>query len=314
MNGIKYLIKKTITLIITLFVISVITFAAFQIIPGDSVISKLGTNYTQEKAEALREELGLNKPVYERYTNWVVDFLSGDLGTSLSRNMPVEEVIKGTFTVTMYLSFLSMILVLLLAIPIAIVSSGIKNKYIISFLNVIDHIFLSFPSFFLGIVISIVFGLLLRWFIPGRYISYNENFFGFIITLLAPAFSLAIPKVAMLNKFLKTTINEELKKDYTRTALSKGYTKKQVIRKHVLKNALVLVTTIMGIMSAEMIAGSIVAEQVFSLPGMGRVLIDSISRNDYPVVQALVIYIATVVVFINYIMDIIYRLIDPRIN
>lgn len=314
MNGIKYLIKKTITLIITLFVISVITFAAFQIIPGDSVISKLGTNYTQEKAEALREELGLNKPVYERYTNWVVDFLSGDLGTSLSRNMPVEEVIKGTFTVTMYLSFLSMILVLLLAIPIAIVSSGIKNKYIISLLNVIDHIFLSFPSFFLGIVISIVFGLLLKWFIPGRYISYNENFFGFIITLIAPAFSLAIPKVAMLNKFLKTTINEELKKDYARTALSKGYTKKQVIRKHVLKNALVLVATIMGIMSAEMIAGSIVAEQVFSLPGMGRVLIDSISRNDYPVVQALVIYIATVVVFINYIMDIIYRLIDPRIN
>ncbi len=170
------------------------------------------------------------------------------------------------------------------------------------------------PAFFLGIIITLIFGRILRWFSPGGYVSPGEDFFGYLSYMLFPAISVAIPKIAMTVKFLKTSVLRELKLDYVRTARSKGNTERAILWGHVLKNALIPVITFMGMVVADVLAGSIVVEQVFNLPGVGRLLITAISNRDYPVVEAVVVYIASVVLIVNFIVDLLYQKVDPRVR
>lgn len=319
-TAMKYTCKKLITLIITLFIVSVATFLAFQIIPGDAVSSMLGTESTPEREEALRTQLGLDKPVPERYVNWIKGMMQGDLGRSyrysenMNEMMSVSKLIGDKLPVTLTLAFLSFIIIIVVSIPLGILWSGTKNRYLDGLLNIICQISMSVPSFFLGIIIIYIFGLMLKLFTPGNYISYSDDFAGFIGYLIFPAFSIAVPKIAMTARFLRNSMLTELKSDYVRTAYSKGASIKRVMYGHVLKNAMIPVVTFIGIIIAEIVAGSIVVEQVFGLPGIGRLLISSISTRDFPVVQILILYIAIVVILVYFVVDIIYKLIDPRIQ
>ena len=170
------------------------------------------------------------------------------------------------------------------------------------------------PSFFLGILVTYLCGVLLKWFTPGGYISYRDNMRGFLNYLFFPAISIALPKIAMTARFLRNSMLTELKTDYVRTAYSKGCSKKRVMYGHVLRNAMMPVITFLGMMIAEILAGSIVVEQVFGLPGIGRLLISAVSTRDFPVVEILILYITFVVIFVYFIVDILYRVIDPRIS
>lgn len=316
----KYILKKILTLILTLFLISILVFMIFQVIPGDPALSILGTEATEEKVEALREQLGLNASMLERYVNWLTGVLTGDLGRSyryqenLNEQMAVTRLISGKLPVTLTLAGMSLALIIILSIPIGILWGGTKHRWVDGVLNVLSQLTMSIPSFFLGIIIIYFFGLIMRWFTPGGYVSYKEDFWGYIRYMLFPAVTVAIPKVAMTAKFLRNSIMTQLKSDYVRTAYSKGARRWRVLFSHVLKNAMIPVVTFIGVIAAEIAAGSIVVEQVFGLPGIGRLLVSSISTRDYPVVQALMLYIVSAVVIVYFIVDILYRYIDPRVE
>lgn len=316
----KYFGKKLITLIMTLFVVSVAAFVAFQIIPGDVVTSILGTEATPEREEQLRQELGLDQPPVRRYVNWVGDVLKGDLGVSyrysknMNEMMQVSELIGDKLPVTLWLALLSLLLIVVVSIPLGVLWAKSKNHVLDAALGILTQTTMAVPSFFLGILVTYLFGILFRVFTPGGYISYREDFWGFAGYLLFPAISIALPKIAMTARFLRNSMLTELRSDYVRTARSKGCTDKRVMYGHVLRNALMPVVTFLGMIIAEVVAGSIVVEQVFGLPGVGRLLISSISTRDFPVVEILVLYITFVVIFVYFLVDILYRVIDPRIS
>ncbi|MBR1860753.1 MAG: ABC transporter permease [Lachnospiraceae bacterium] len=315
-----YFIKKIATLIITLFLVSVLSFLAFQIIPGDVVNSILGTEATPEREQQLREELGLDKPPVQRYINWASGILHGDLGVSyrysknMNEMMPVTELIGDKLPVTLWLGLISIIFTVLFAIPLGVLWAGTKNRFLDGALNVLTQGSMAIPSFFLGILVTYLFGIIFKMFIPGAYVSYKKDFWAFVLYLIFPAIAIAIPKIGMTARFLRNSTLTELRADYVRTAKSKGASDKSILFKHVLRNAMLPVVTFVGMIIAEVIAGSIVVEQVFSLPGVGRLLISSISTRDFPVVQVLILYITMVVILVYFVVDVIYRELDPRIR
>lgn len=316
----KYFVKKIFTLIITLFVVSAAAFIAFQIIPGDVVTSILGTEATPEREEQLREELGLNDPPVKRYINWVNDLVHGDFGVSykysknMNEMMPVAELIGDKLPVTLWLSALSLLLITGVSIPLGVLWSRSRSKFLDSALGVLTQVSMAVPSFFLGILVTYLFGIVFKLFAPGGYVSYKENMAGFIGYLIFPSISVAIPKIAMTARFLRNSMLTEMKADYVRTAYSKGCGERRVFYGHMLRNAMMPVITFLGMIIAEIVAGSIVVEQVFGLPGIGRLLISSISTRDFPVVEILILYITFIVIFVYFLVDILYRVIDPRIS
>ncbi len=310
----KYIVKKLGTLIITLLIVSFLSFMAFSVIPGDAALSKLGTEATAEQVTALRKEMGLDRPVLVRYGVWLKNFVSGDMGESYSYSMPVQDMLKAKLPITIALTLLSFMLILVISIPVGIFTSQREGKWLDSLIMTLNQIMMSVPGFFLGILITYIFGLLLKWFTPGAYVSISDSFRGFLGYLIAPSFAIALPRCAMCVKMLRSSVVSQMKLDYVRTAYARGNTKNRVMFFHVLKNALIPVLTFWGMTIADIIANSIIIEQVFTIPGMGSLLITSISNRDYPVVQGIIVLVAALVILINFVVDVLYSRIDPRIR
>ena len=312
----KYTLKKSVTLIVSLLITSVLTFTAFQIIPGDSALNALGMDATEEQLERYREEMGLNKSLPVRYINWLKGALKGDFGYSTQYQMQMKAgtLIKERLIVTIWLAVMSFLLIVVISIPLGIFSAGKKNGILDSFITLITQFFMSVPPFFLGMLITLIFGIILKWFTPGSYINPGENFGQFLRFMIFPAIAVAVPKIAMTVKFLRSSLLREMELDYVRTAKSKGMTKARILIRHILKNALIPVITFLAMMLADILAGAILVEQVFNLPGLGRLLVSSISNRDYAVVQAIILYIVSVVIIINFLVDLIYQWIDPRVK
>lgn len=309
----KYVIRKAGAFAATLLIVSFLVFAAFDIIPGDAAISKLGTEATPEKVEALREEMGLNRPFLIRYGDWASGFVRGDMGTSYSYDRPVAGLILSKLPITLTMSGLAFVITVLLAIVLGLFTAGREGSAADRVLTAAGQTIMSIPPFFLGILLTFVFGLLLKLFTPGGYVSYETDPIGFIKYLFFPALAIALPKSAMAMKLFRSAIARERELDYTRTAYSRGNSTKMVLYRHILKNAMLPLVTFLGMSLSDMVAGSIIVEQVFSIPGLGRILLTSISGRDYPVVMAIIFWIAVLVLSINLIVDLVYRLIDPRI-
>lgn len=311
----KYILKKLIALIITLLFISLLSFTCFSVIPGDAATARLGVDATPEQIAELRQELGLDDPLWQRYGKWLGGVLQGDFGESYQYDgVSVQELLAQRLPTTLCLGALSLILILLFSFPLGMLSAyrrgGITDKSI----ELITQVMMAVPAFFLGMMLTYFFGIVLHLFQPGAFVAPNENFGQSIAYLLFPAISVALPKIAMTAKFLRSAILGELDKDYVRTAYSKGNRAGRVLRVHVLRNALMPVLTFLALVLADVLAGSIVAEQVFSVPGMGRLLITAISNRDYPVVQAMVMYLTLIVVTLHFIVDILYQWLDPRVR
>lgn len=309
----KYVMKKVTGLIIALLIVSMLAFLAFEIIPGDPARTILGTEATEEKVHALREEMGLNRPLPQRYGQWVKDFVTGDMGTSYYYQEPVGKLIGDKIPITVTMTAMSFLFIIILAFPISILCVRYENKWIDRIFLVLNQITMSIPPFFIGIVFTFVFGLVLQWFTPGSYISYKEDFWGFIGYLVLPSLAIALPKAAMTIKMFRNSLFTEMDQDYVRTARSRGNSLWEVILKHVVRNGILPVITFLGMMIADMIANSIVIEQVFGIPGLGRTLISSISKRDYPVVSAIIVLIAIVILVSNMLVDLLYQKLDKRI-
>lgn len=310
----KYVLKKLGTMVLTLLAVSALVFFAFSLIPGNPAINKLGTEATPERIAELTHEMGLDRPVLTRFGEWILGILHGDFGKSYSYNQSVTSLLKEKVGVTLLLSLLAIVLTAVLSFPIGIYCARKSDSKIDIILTTLNQLIMSVPSFFSGILITLVFGVIFKLFTPGAYVSYKINLFKCLAYLFFPAISIALPKISMVVKLLKDSALKEADKDYVRTAYSRGNRTKAVFYRHVLKNAIMPVVTFLGMTFADIIAGSIIVEQVFSIPGLGRILLTSISGRDYPVVEAIILLLAFFVVISNLVVDLLYKKLDPRIN
>ena len=310
----RYAAKKLFTLIITLFIVSLLAFLAFQIIPGDPTTAMLGTQATPEARAELQAELGLDRPVPVRYWDWLTSFLTGDFGESYSYRLPVAGLLGEKLAITGVLILMAFLFTIVLSIPLGILAGSIRNPVLDKLMTALDQVVMSVPPFFLGILTCYLFGTLLRVFVPGDFVSYTQDWGAFLSYLILPALSIALPRVAMTVKMLRGSILEQLGEDYVRTARSRGLPRGEILRRHVLKNALLPVITFLAVSAAEIMTSSIIVEQVFTIPGVGRLLLSSISNRDFPVVQAIVVILAAWIVVVNLVADELYQLADPRIR
>jgi ABC-type dipeptide/oligopeptide/nickel transport system permease component len=298
-----------------MFLVSFFCFLAFSVIRGDAASVSGGTSLSPEQLSELREQMGLNRGIFSRYTDWLLNFLSGNPGKSLRyRGEAISIMITQRLPVSFSLAVLSLFLILLIAIPFSLFTVRREADIADRFVNFLTAAGISTPGFFLGLLFIFIFGYIFNLFVPGQYIDYRESFSGFLGCLFFPALAIAIPNAAVMAKFLRGSLFQELKSEYVRTARSKGAGRLYILYRHVFKNAVIPAITIFGMIIAEVLSGSIVIEQVFSIPGTGRLLITAITSRDYPLIQALMIYIAFIVVFANTVSDIVIMIIDPRIR
>lgn len=307
-----YILRKTVSLILTLFLFSFAAFMAFQIIPGDSVVAMLGTEATPEQIAQMRAELGYDKPLLVRYGDWVSGFAKGNLGISLGYRLPVSEILADKIPVTAALSILAFLLVVIISFPLGILYAKLLGSPLNSLLVALNQVMMSIPPFFTGIIFTFVFGISLRFFTPGNFISYQSNPAGFWTYLFFPALAIALPRCAQTIKLLRSSIITEMSKDYVRSGTGRGNTQNRLLYVHVLRNAMIPVITFLAMTFSNIVAGSIIVEQIFVIPGIGRLLLLSISNRDFPMVLAIVIIIALVVILMNYLSDLLCQIVDPR--
>lgn len=308
------IVRKFLSMVGTLLLVSFLVFLAFAIIPGDPAIHKLGMDATEESLQAMRVQMGLDKPLLTRFFTWLVSFIKGDMGVSYSYGIPVGEMILDKLPITVTMTVLSFLLVLLFSLPIGIYAAKHTGGVVDRCIVIVNQIFMAVPSFFGGILITLLFGVLLKLFVPGNFVSYQVSFGKFLAYMIFPSIAIAIPKTAMTVKLLRSSILEQAKLDYARTAYSRGNNTRNVLLHHVLQNAMIPVVTFLGMALADIFTGSIIVEQVFNIPGIGRILLTSISSRDYPVVIAILVLLAFIVIIINFFVDILYGFMDPRVR
>lgn len=309
----NYFAKRLFTLIITLFLVSLLAFLAFQVI-SDPAVAILGTSATPESLEALRHSMGLDRPVLIRYFDWLGHFLMGDFGTSYNYRIPIAGMLAGKLGITAAITILSFVIMVLASIPIGILAARFAGSILDRSLTVLGQICMAIPAVLQGILFTWIFGLILRMFIPGRFIPFSQSPSAFFVCIFFPALSIALPRIAMTAKMLRSSILQQMGENYVITAYSRGNSTLEILRRHVLRNAMIPVITFIASSMTEIVASCIIVEQVFAVPGMGVLLLSSIGNRDFPVVLAIVMILAIWVVAVNFIADLLYQIVDPRIR
>ena len=309
----KYALRRLSAALVTMLLVSLCAFAAFSGISGSAAEARLGTQATPERVAALREQLGLDRPFPVRYGEWLSGFATGNLGQSLTYRQGVGELLRDKLLTSLLLSGMSFALIVLCSIPLSLLVVRFVGSPLDAAHTVLNQFCMAVPPFFTGLLLSWTFGVALHWFTPGAFpgLSRTADALRFLIF---PAVAIAIPRIAMTVRMLRGTLLRELNRDYVRTAISRGSDRDAVLRRHVLKNSLTPTVAFLAQMMAEIVAGVIVVEQVFGVPGLGRMLVVSISNRDYPVVQAIVVILAFWVVAANTAADLLNARIDPRLG
>jgi len=312
---ISYIIRRTLFLIPILLVASIIVFIIGHSMPGDPASIMLGTEAADpEKLESARRQLGLNKPLYLQYFDWVTGVLRGDLGVSLRTEKPISDLILNRFPYTIELAIYALVMSLLIAIPIGTLSAAIDSDLLEWLVQLIMLAGMSIPAFWSGIVAILFFSVYLDVFPLVNFPHIWEAPLKNLFSLFLPALVLAIPNAAVFTRMARSSSLETLQEDYIRTARSKGLSETRVLFKHLFKNALIPLVTLIGIRMGYLLGGSVIIEQVFSIPGLGRLGVQAIFQRDYPVFQSMVLIITTSFVIVNLIVDVLYAYIDPRIR
>ena len=307
--------KRILISLITLFLVSILCFLIFSVIRGDPASISGGIDITNEQLEILRDRMGLNKNVLVRYFDWLLNFITGNPGISYSfRGEEISALIAQRLPVTAALALISIIFILIISFTVSLLTVKKEGNITDNIVNFLNAAGISTPGFFMGLLFIIIFGFTFKFFIPGEFIEFQDDPLGFFKSLCFPALAVAVPNSAVLIKFLRSSLFAELKSDYVKAARCKGAGRLYILFHHVLKNACLPAVTILGMIIAEVFSGSIIIEQVFSIPGIGRLLIAAISSRDYPLIQVLMVYIAFIVITANMLADITVMIIDPRIK
>ena len=297
-----------------MLIVAAVVFSILVITPGSPAEVMLGEFATPEQIQQLEDELGLNRPIVVQIGVWVSKAFRGDLGTSLYYGEPVLKTIIGHSAPTLHLTLMALTLSVVIGIPIGILSASFHNTLLDSFLTFIGSLGLSVPSAWLGLMLVLTFSLKYPVFPVSGYVPPTEGFVQSMYFMILPAICLGLSPIARIARMTRANVLDILSSDYVRTARAKGLMEVIVLFKHTLKNALVPVLTVIGLSLANMMGGAVIVEQIFLIPGIGRMLIFSVSNRDYPMVQGIVLYIAAIYVLINLAIDIIYVAIDPRIS
>jgi peptide/nickel transport system permease protein len=309
-----FLFKRLVTLIATLAGASAIIFLVLEILPGNAAQVLMGADADPEAVKALAIKLGLDQPVLTRYLHWISGLLSGDLGLSYAYSTPVAELVLQRLELTVPLALMAMSLTAVLALVVGIYAAAHHNKLGDVGLMGMTQVGIAIPNFWFAILLILLFSVQLKWFSAGGFPGWREDVGESFRSLLLPALSLAVVQSAILARITRSAVLEVLREDYVRTARAKGLSQRATLWGHVLRNALIPVVTVMGLQFAELLAGTIVVESVFYLPGLGRLIFQSISNRDLIVVRNCVMLLAAMVVIVNFVVDVLYAVIDPRVK
>ncbi|WP_343327840.1 ABC transporter permease [Lentibacillus saliphilus] len=310
----RYFAYKFSSFLMTFILVSVIIFFVFQMLPGNPAHIILGLDADEQQIRNLEIELGLDRPLPERYFDWVTGIFQGDMGESLRYQLPVADIIQDRLPVTLSLTVLSLLLTVVIGLPLGLYIAQKDGKWTSIVLSILTQLGISIPSFWFGFMLILLFGVVLSLFPTYGYVPWSESFFGALKSFFLPSLAIAISNIAVVIRYLRNTILDQAKMDYVRTAQCKGLSEKAIMYGHILRNGLIPILTILGLTIADTLGGSIIIENVFALPGLGNLLIQSITSRDFPLVQTMILYLSIIVVTINFIVDLLYRLVDPRIR
>jgi peptide/nickel transport system permease protein len=309
-----FLLKRVITLIATLIGTSVVVFLVLEILPGNAAQILMGPDASPDAVAALATKLGLDEPAFQRYWHWVSGLVVGDLGLSYAYSTPVHELVLERLTLTVPLALMSMALTTVLALCAGVYAASRHNRLGDIGVMGLTQAGIAIPNFWFAILLILLFSVHLKWFSAGGFAGWDEGVFEALKSLMLPALSLAVVQAAILARITRSAVLEVLREDFVRTARAKGLSQRATLWGHVLRNALIPVVTVMGLQFAELLAGTIVVENVFYLPGLGRLIFQSISNRDLIVVRNCVMLLAAMVVTVNFIVDVLYAVIDPRVK
>ena len=309
-----FLVKRLITLLATLAGTSVVVFLVLEVLPGNAAQILMGPDAAPEAVAALASKLGLDQPALTRYFHWIGGLLTGDLGMSYAYSTPVGELVLERLALTVPLAIMAMSLTVVLALAAGIYAAARHNKLGDVGLMGLSQVGIAIPNFWFAILLILLFSVHLGWFSAGGFPGWEDGVLEGLRALLLPALSLAVVQAAILARITRSAVLEVLREDFVRTARAKGASQRRVLWGHVLRNALIPVITVMGLQFAELLAGTIVVESVFYLPGLGRLIFQSIANRDLIVVRNCVMLLAAMVVIVNFLVDLLYAAIDPRVK
>jgi peptide/nickel transport system permease protein len=308
-----FLAKRLATLIATLVATSIIVFLVLEILPGDPALLVLGIDASPEQLAVFRSQYGLDRPLLDRYLGWIGDLLVGDFGISYAYKTPVWPLIAERLALTYPLAISAMLLTVLLALSLGVFAAARHNRPADVIVMAISQLGISIPNFWFGLLLILLFAVNLGWLSAGGFPGWSDPGAA-LQSLILPSIALAAVQAAILARITRSSVLEVLREDFVRTARAKGLSRNAVLWRHVLRNALIPVITIIGLQFGNLLAGAIVVEQVFSLPGLGRLIFQAISNRDIEVVKAAVVLLAFTVVVVNFIVDVLYAVIDPRLK
>jgi peptide/nickel transport system permease protein len=309
-----FLFKRLATLLATLVVASMVIFLVLEILPGDAAQVMMGPDASPEAVQALATQLGLDRPPLARYGLWVAGMVTGDLGDSYAYSSPVLSLVLERMAVTVPLAIMAMLLTTALALTVGIYAASRHNRFGDVGLMGLTQVGIAVPNFWFAILLILLFSVHLNWFSAGGFPGWDEGAAQAFKALLLPALSLAVVQAAILARITRSAVLDVLREDFVRTARAKGLSQRATLWGHVLRNAMIPVITVMGLQFANLLAGTIVVENVFYLPGLGRLVFQSIANRDLIVVRNCVMLLAAMVIVVNFCVDVLYAVIDPRVK
>ena len=309
-----FLWRRLVALLLTTLAATLVVFLVLEVLPGDPAAVMLGVGAREDTLAALRHELGLDLPAVQRYLIWVGKLVIGDFGKSYTYGVPVAELIRDRIVVSAPLALFAIVLSTALAIPLGVYAAARHGRGADAAVMAFSQIGVAVPNFWLGLLLILLFAVELAWLPAGGFGGWDNGLWAGMRSLILPAVALALPQAAILARVTRSSVLETLKEDYIRTARAKGLTRHAALWRHALRNALIPVVTIMGLQFSFLLAGTIIIENVFTLPGIGRLIFQAIAQRDLIVVKDLVVLLAITVIVVNFIVDLAYAALDPRIS
>ena len=310
----NYATKRALIAILTLLAASLVVFAMLEIVPGDPARLMLGMNATEDAVHNLQEQMGLNQPLAIRYFSWLGGLLTGDLGKSYTYSVPVFDLIKERVAVSLPLAVISLALSTLIALPVGIFAASKRGKFSDTLAMGVAQVGVAIPNFWFALLLVYLFAVTLRLVPAGGFPGWGAGFGVSLKSLILPSIALALPQAAILARVTRSALLEVLGEDYIRTARAKGLSRRQVLYRHALRNALIPVLTILGLQFAFLLAGTIIIENVFYLPGLGRLVFQAITQRDLIVVEGVVMLLIATLILVNLLVDLSYAIVDPRLR
>jgi peptide/nickel transport system permease protein len=310
----KYVVRRVAALLVTLFFVSVLVFVVIRVLPGDPALIILGTEGSPEAAGRLRAAMGLDRPLAVQYVEWIGLAMRGDLGRSIQYDVPVATLILSRMNVTLPLTLLAAGLMVVTAVPVGVFAATHHRRWGDYVAMTLSQFGVAVPAFWAGLLLVLLFSVKLGWVRSGGFDGWSEGVWPAFRALILPAVALGFFQFAVLARTTRSAVLEVLREEYVKTARAKGVAERGVLFRHALRNAMIPVITVAGIQLGQLMAGSIVLETVFYLPGLGRLAIGAISARDLPVVQGVVLFVASMIVVINVAVDVLYGWLDPRIR